>query len=280
MITFDPEIGMRDYIKSEFKVYGHSYDMQKTWESNLIKLNALRRRIPKSIPRSIIELPKIEVPKKWRSGYDLLKNKLISGESIEKHLSNNNRRRNYQDILLNYWGIHHLHLNPEIKEDGRLGRSGEILFAKFYDNAVIFIDILDHTKVQSEFWSNKELIEKIHHYVPEAISDKKSNRLTGYDLKDSERAALHKNRMNYALKMNDGTVYMFSNIMGNGDTLEDWQGVLYYKLKIERLEKIIKQDGDNISRQLGEKELTIMVKTDGNVVEPYVKNKNTLLRFV
>lgn len=280
MITFEPEVGMKDYIEGQIKKFGHSYDKNTSWEKNLIKLNALRRRIPNAKPRVVLELPKIQVPTKWKMGYEILKNKIINGNSIEKHLSYNNRKRNYQDNLLNYWDIHHLHLNPEIKEDGRLGRSGEILFAKFYDNAVIFIDILDHTNVQSEFWSNKELIEKIHHYVPEAISDKKSNRLTGYDLKDSERAALHKNRMNYALKMNDGTVYMFSNIMSNGDTLEDWQGVLYYKLKIERLEKIIKLDGDNIIRQLGEKELTITVKTDGNVVEPYVKNKNTLLRFV
>ena len=58
----------------------------------------------------------------------------------QKHLG----RRQDLDLLLNDWGIHHLHVSTQVESDGFVRRDGPIIFAIFKPNLAYLIDIMKH----------------------------------------------------------------------------------------------------------------------------------------
>jgi hypothetical protein len=91
---------------------------------------------------------------------------LERGDDITPHLSKEVRvgvelpklrgRRRDLDLLLNDWGIHHLHLGTAVLADGFVSRSGPLLFAMFKPNDVYLIDICEHRPAP---WSKRSLLE-------------------------------------------------------------------------------------------------------------------------
>ncbi len=58
------------------------------------------------------------------------------------------------DLLLNDWGIHHLHLSNVVEPDGFVQRGGLLLFAIFRDRAAFLLDVLPHG-----VWTEDRLVE-------------------------------------------------------------------------------------------------------------------------
>jgi hypothetical protein len=83
---------------------------------------------------------------------------LETGAAVTPHLSRdikigfqpqhtpktNLKRRRDLDLLLNDWGVHHLHLTTVVESDGFVTRSGPLLFAAFRGSNAYLIDILQH----------------------------------------------------------------------------------------------------------------------------------------
>lgn len=57
------------------------------------------------------------------------------------------------DLLLNDWGIYHLHLSDVDRGDGFVVRTGDLLFAAFRRNDAYLLDILGHGG-----WTNESLV--------------------------------------------------------------------------------------------------------------------------
>jgi hypothetical protein len=76
------------------------------------------------------------------------------GFMIDASPSKNLHRRRDLDLLLNDWGIHHLHISNSIDGDGFVSRDGSLLFAIFIPSAAFFVDILPHRE-----WTNQRLVE-------------------------------------------------------------------------------------------------------------------------
>lgn len=55
------------------------------------------------------------------------------------------KRRRDLDLMLNDWGVHHLHLSTSVEADGFVSRTGPLLFAAFRGSDAYLIDILDHS---------------------------------------------------------------------------------------------------------------------------------------
>jgi hypothetical protein len=64
----------------------------------------------------------------------------VAHNANKKHL---NRRRDL-DLLLNDWGIHHLHISTAIESDGFVARDGPLIFAVFKPLVAYLIEVMNH----------------------------------------------------------------------------------------------------------------------------------------
>ena len=160
VIGNNTENGMRTYIDEQLAQFSFQYDDSLTTIENLKAVFALQRRIPSDKRRLVIELPGIQVPEGTEKAYESIKRKLTLGLTINPHLSLSTTKYIYNDLLLNSWNIHHLHLSEERVKNGFFKRTGPVLFCMFFENAVIFIDIMPHGRGYSDVWVNENLIKK------------------------------------------------------------------------------------------------------------------------
>jgi hypothetical protein len=84
-----------------------------------------------------------------------------------RHDTSGVKRQNRTDHLWAEWNIHHFHLAPLNSSSGQYysERSGWLLFAVIFDNAIACIDVTDHGKGAME---NRSLIENFIRNWPEA----------------------------------------------------------------------------------------------------------------
>ena len=130
------------------------------------------------------------------------------GGDLAPYLSKKIRDLEYNDDLLNDWGIHHLHLGTRIEKDGFVNRTGPVLHCRFENDIAYFIDVLPHGS-----WTLQRLVTIMHENWPESLSQFMIRGVTGDRLTDEEIKVLRNKRLNYSLEMNDSTVY---SIMGGG----------------------------------------------------------------
>jgi len=101
-----------------------------------------------------------QLPAKAQVQLQLLQEKIERGDHLGPHLSrgirfglekatptsskkNLNKKRDL-DLLLNDWGIHHLHLSDIAEQDGFVERGDLVLFAIFRQKEVALLDVLPH----------------------------------------------------------------------------------------------------------------------------------------
>jgi hypothetical protein len=96
-----------------------------------------------------------------------LAEKIERGDDVSPHLSKQVRlgfdltkqgrnlgRRGDLDLLLNDWGIHHLHPSPEIEADGFVRRDDLLLFAIFSEDTAYLLDVMPHGR-----WTDEHLVQ-------------------------------------------------------------------------------------------------------------------------
>lgn len=282
MINFLPEMGIRAYIDEQLEQFGFPYDGDLTTNENLKAVFALQRRIPSAKRRIVIELPGIQVPKETEKAYDSIRRKLTLGLSIKPHLSLSTSKYIYNDLLLNCWNIHHLHLSEEPYKKGYFRRTGPVLFCMFFDNAVVLIDIMPHGSGHSDVWVNEKLIKKLHKYLPESIERYKVKGIRGHNLDSTQRLALQKSHCNYSLKMEDGTVYQLMGIMSNGDCFHDIHRLMHVQRTIDYFTKVIELNEHSISTSLESnlsEKISLTISLHGNQVKLYAIEKRAILEL-
>lgn len=78
-------------------------------------------------------------------------------------------RLNHLDLLLNDWGIHHLHVSTTIEADGFVERDGPLLFVIFRPHKAYFIDVMGHEdfaddrliRIVSDAWPDEGLVSEV-----------------------------------------------------------------------------------------------------------------------
>lgn len=137
--------------------------------------NLLKRRIlPR--PRQIMISKEFSCPPEHQKGLEKLKEKIKRGEDLSPHLSKKIVELDKNDLLLNDWGIYHLHLGTDMEAKGFVKRTGPALFARFTEEVVFLINVMKHGKgAPSNPWTNQQLIDTLHKNWPESIRDFRVN---------------------------------------------------------------------------------------------------------
>ncbi|MCP2090034.1 UNVERIFIED_ORG: hypothetical protein J2Y81_006121 [Paraburkholderia sediminicola] len=115
------------------------------------------------------------LPSDVREALCLIEARFSNGDEVNPYLSKgilnndvaNLKQQNRTDGLWADWGIHHFHLTTEPLAVGQRfsKRSGWLLFAKVYDDAVAFIDVRDHN--EDFLWTQADLLKTFISSWPE-----------------------------------------------------------------------------------------------------------------
>ena len=170
--------------------------------------NALNKKVT-PVPRRVIiskELYKSPYYNKYSKVIIHLKDLIEKGEDISAYLSKRIDDIEYNDGLLNDWGIHHLHLSTKRSNNNNFNkRTGELLFVRFENDKAYFINIYKHNN-----WAKKEVIKIVHRNWEE---DFRSFRLEGVQslsqqIEDKEHQKLRNKNINTLIQVEEGVVYM------------------------------------------------------------------------
>jgi len=174
-----------------------SVELRKVLRSSVLNHKALAA--PHKLALSAI-ISDIEV------GNPLIKY-LSRGIKIAADLPNgspNLQRRRDLDLMLNAWGIYHLHLSTSVEADGFVSRTGPLLFAVFNDDCAYLLDVMEHGS-----WTSSHLLEVLVREFPDSGAFHIMEGVVGlsYEPDEDGRRALRKHGVN-SLVMIDGKAVM------------------------------------------------------------------------
>jgi hypothetical protein len=197
-------------------VCGLKYKDKLSPEDNTIRfLNAYNRRIPEAKPRTVHESRELVIPPQFQQNYEALVALIRSGGDLKPHLSRHivkRKRPDWNDGLLNSWGIQHLHFQVE--------GTDHLLFCVITHADVYLIQALPHVE---EEWVNTELIQILHDNWPETIARANHSLMKPEVFSTSKRQSLRSFNANFAVTVTDGTVYLplAGGTTASGDSIED-----------------------------------------------------------
>jgi hypothetical protein len=112
-----------------------------------------------------------------------IKDDIEHGRDLRKYLSRDvehavvvipsARRRPDLDLMLNDWGVHHLHISSEVEANGFVKRGGPLLFVVFRPDRAYFVDVFDHKSFHKERvleilvqeWPTDRLIDDVKGFI-------------------------------------------------------------------------------------------------------------------
>lgn len=112
------------------------------------------------------------------------------------------KQRRDLDLMLNDWGVHHLHISTQLDPDGYVKRDGPLLFAIFRPLAAYLIDLMSHKD-----WARGHVLHVLATEWPDEGIIHEQRGLRAEKHTDEERAALRKNHVN-TLFEHDGKAFL------------------------------------------------------------------------
>lgn len=239
----DWKIILHDELKN--MGYNNISSISDPTQLSITYYNVLKKKISKA-HRKVLISKEFKCPDNLQSGVDLIKEKSEKGEDIMPHLSKTILKLDYNDALLNDWGIYHFHLGTNTNASQFVERTGQLLFARVITDTIFFIDVMKHGN-----WTKQEIIEIIHNNWPKSIQQFKLDDDVEllYAPSDDDIKKLRRVNLNSTLQLKDGSIYMFS--IGGGLTTsgESTQAVIFaiQSVKaVKHLEKYVKNDINHI----------------------------------
>ncbi|HYD51134.1 MAG TPA: hypothetical protein VEA99_00855, partial [Gemmatimonadaceae bacterium] len=168
--------------------------------------NACRRHIEPRPRRAHIsrELSARRLSLMERRGLKAVERLSESGGNLNPFLSKRIKDLEYNDLLLNDWGIHHMHLDVDSPgKGGFVHRSGPLLFARVEADDLYLIDVLGH-EPRTNF-ANDSLLRTLHANWPQILEPR---RLVGVRVPTDlftpdERLTLRRKRLSVADAIGD-----------------------------------------------------------------------------
>ncbi|MEE4225621.1 hypothetical protein [Pseudomonas viridiflava] len=170
--------------------------------------NFLRRNVTAQ-KRKVFVSRNLKCPKENKKAYNLILHKILIGEPITPHLSRSLKKPDYDDLFLNEWGIHHLHLSTKIEKDGFCERTECVLLVIFEKDYALVIDIRPHGKKNPTLWVQKSILDIILYSWPEWIDRFRiRNANLQRNVTEQEHLNLRRGRLNTQVTLSDGNSYI------------------------------------------------------------------------
>ena len=207
-----------------FQVRFPKVDVDRIADNDKLLLAYFRtlRRFVAPVPRDIHKARDFVCPTEYHDALTKIECKIRRGDSINPHLSRKLLEIDYNDLLLNDWGIQHLHLGTREyntgKHKGFIQGTRELLYVYFDQECAYFIKVLGHSDFTSQI-----LLQTIHDNWPNVLASYHNPHITGDHLTDKQIRELRRKNLNYCVALSDGTSYMAvgGGIIFSGDNVFD-----------------------------------------------------------
>ena len=182
------------------------------------------RRFVVPRPRRVRKANGFSCPVEHGSALDSIEKTIEAGDSTVPYLSRKLKHVGFSDLLLNDWGIHHLHLGTTIESDGFVGRTKELLYVLFDVSNAYFVGIIGHDGFTAQI-----LLQTLHDNWPEVIGRARLRNVKGTKVTDLQIRALRDKHANCCIEMEDGTAYISlgGGITGAGTNAFDTMRSIY-----------------------------------------------------
>jgi hypothetical protein len=234
---------MATIVGKELAAAGYSLDPSLGADDIVIRYrNVARRRISRK-PRTVLVAKELQCPTQAQTGFEMVRDKARNGDDLRPHQSRKLANSDFDDSLLNDWGINHLHLGTTLGADGFMARTGPVLLVRVTPSEFYCIAIMDHGKGHYP-WSKQELLEIIHNNWPASIA---SSTLRGSALEwnatDEEIKKLRAAGVNVITQRADGTIHAppGGGIATDGTGMAVMNDVTSFRRLCSRLERLVGQ---------------------------------------
>lgn len=238
-------------LKEELRLAGYISDPSDSPQTICFNYFNVQKRMVSQKPREVIISKGFSCPTGINDALCDFKNKVITGENLNIHVSKMLLKADYNDQLLNDWGIHHFHLGTGTNSNGFVARNNSLLYAMVKDNAVYFLTILNHGN-----WTNLQLLEIIHSNWPEVIRMYKNKGAinVGENVSENELKVLRRKGVVTVLKLKDGSEYfpIGKGYMSSGISTEVVMTADKYTNYIREREQYIRDNADMIINAIEE----------------------------
>ena len=198
-----------EWCRGALLTAGYVVEPNETAESLITKyFNVRHRRVPLR-KRQPHMAKAFRCPPEHQSGLQVLLAKVTNGDDLRPHQSTLLANADFDDAMLNDWGIQHFHLgaasHPRLP--GFMSRTGPVLYAVVQKNDFYCIDVVEHGK-----WSSQDILESINNDWPHLLSHShpKSSTLKPQSLavqySDEDVAKLRKAGIQPITQRKDGSI--------------------------------------------------------------------------
>lgn len=243
------------YLKKQLENVGYKTGTKDT-DIHYQYFNLMNRLVGVK-PRKVLVSKDFNIPEGYEDAIQAIRVKIEKGEDINSHLSTSLLDSNYNDGLLNDWGIYHLHLGTKLKKIRNKGsrrkgvfveRTGPLLFMRFDKEKAYMINVMEHNN-----WAKKEVIKIIHENWPESIEKylMKGVQVVSPQLNDEAHEALRKHGITSMVQLEEGVIYMplGGGVASNGDSTAVVMTCLHYSNLIRGLELKVKNNYRNYIKE-------------------------------
>lgn len=166
------------------------------------------KRLIEPRPRHVHEAQDIVCPPDLAVAYEAIKQRIASGADLRPHLSRGLTKLDFDDLLVNDWGIYHLHLSTNVDSDGFVTRTGPVLFARFEPNDAYLIVIERHGKNAPNVWTNQNMLKVLHRNWPAVTAPYvfKGASAVGQQVTDDELRRLRKAGVQTPIQVDDAVL--------------------------------------------------------------------------
>ncbi|WP_186320513.1 hypothetical protein [Fictibacillus phosphorivorans] len=208
----------------------------------------LHKRLVNPIKRKVMYSKEFSCPEDLKKGLRLVTDKIERGEDIRLHLSKEIFNLDYNDYLLNDWGIHHIHLGTKLNKYGYIERTGPVLFVRFTDQFAYYINVMGHGS-----WGKQELVRILSRNWPESISQFRLIGISGRNpkIKDSDVVKLREMHVMTFTEGQEGEIYapFGMGITSSGMSVDAVRTSDYYLNRIKTIEHYIVQNCSKLINQ-------------------------------
>ena len=161
IFKFDFQKDFREYCEHFLLSYGVELP-DSPMETKVMYWKIYQRLIHGKQPRKIYKSLYIQsnIDKDLSKGLSILEGKVEKGENINSHLSSLSLtppKSNFNDGMLNDWGIHHFHLGTSYDKNGLIERTSQLLYAIVTQDGFYEICLAEHGR-----WTDKQLLQIVY----------------------------------------------------------------------------------------------------------------------
>ncbi len=281
-LNFDSDFN--EMLIQELSDYNYSVDITESSDKIKMKYFNFKRRLIQPIKRQIFISKEFTCPPELLVGLDIVKTKFINGENITPHLSKNLTNLDFNDSLLNDWGIYHLHLGTQLEANGSgfIERTGPVLFVRIDKEKALFIGVMPHGS-----WTKQQMIKVIHDNWEASISSYRMKDVIGlvHVPTDDDIKVMRKHGINSGVEIEPGVVYL---PIGGGLTsaktsIEVSMAIIRYNELLKQLEDLVQNNlqeiGQEVFKKSGRTDETLSIKLIIQDHEYYAVEQTTGLAF-